>query len=144
MIASIPGARGVLRIQGQMAKRAPRRALAEVVDLAEVRVSRRLSLYRARLQRVLKANRKALERLFSSGTLFSRQGTRAGRDLLLAHEHLLRVVALLDRLDHDGDVPAPRKEEAVAKVFTELDTLLQRTGELGQHTASLLGELSKE
>jgi hypothetical protein len=127
-----------------MAKRAPRRALAEVVDLAEVRVSRRLSLYRARLQRVLKANQKALERLFRTGTLFTRQGTRAGRDLLLAHEHLLRVVALLDRLDHDGDVPAPRKEEAVAKVFAELDTLLQRTAELGQHTASLLGELSKE
>jgi hypothetical protein len=118
--------------------------VAEVVDLAEARHSRRLSTYRARLERVLKANRRALEKLFATGALFTRQGTRAGRDLLLAHEHLLRVLVLLDRLGHEGDIPAPRREEAVAKVFGELDTLLQRTGELGAHTASLLGELSKE
>jgi hypothetical protein len=29
-------------------------------------------------------------------------------------------------------------------VFAELDTLLERTGELTEHTTSLLGELSKD
>jgi len=124
-----------------MPKRRTPTAVAELVSLAEVRQARRLQTYRARLDRVLKGNRRALERLFSSGTLFTRPGTRAGRDLLMAHEHLLKVLQLLDRLEHQGDVPAPRAEEAVDRVFAELDTLLQRTAELGAHTASLLGEL---
>ena len=127
-----------------MRKRRAPTALAELVSLAEVRQARRLQTYRLRLDRVLKGNRRALERLFASGTLFTRQGARAGRDLLLAHEHLLKVLTLLDRLEHQGDVPAPRAAEAVDRVFEELDTLLRRTTELGAHTASLLGELSRE
>lgn len=127
-----------------MRKRRAPTALAELVSLAEVRQARRLQTYRQRLDRVLKGNRRALERLFASGTLFTRQGARAGRDLLLAHEHLLKVLTLLDRLEHQGDVPAPRAGEAVDRVFEELDTLLRRTTELGAHTASLLGELSRD
>ena len=65
-------------------------------------------------------------------------------EVVLAHEHLLKVLTLLDRLEHQGDVPAPRAAEAVDRVFEELDTLLRRTTELGAHTASLLGELSRE
>jgi hypothetical protein len=127
-----------------MRTRRASRPLAPVVSLDEARLSRRMGRYRERLEQVLQANRRAVGSLYASGALFSRGGARAGRDLLLAHEHLLKVLALLDHLDHAGDVPAPRKAEAVAKVFVELETLLQRTGELGEHTASLLGECSKE
>lgn len=124
------------------APEAPRR-IAEVVSLQDARLSRRVEAYRARLDRVLKANKRAITRLFGTGLLFTRQGTRAGRDLLLAHEHLLRVVGLLDRLQNEGDVPAPRKPEEVDAIFVELEQLLERTGELTQHTAELLEELGK-
>lgn len=117
---------------------------AEVVSLSDARLERRVSAYQARLDRVLKANKRAITRLFSTGLLFTKHGTRAGRDLLLAHEHLLRVVALLGRLTNAGDVPPPRKAEEIDAIFTELDGLLDRTGELTEHTAQLLEDLGKE
>jgi hypothetical protein len=118
--------------------------VAEVVSLHDARLSRRVDAYRARLDRVLKANKRAVTKLFSTGLIFTKHGTRAGRDLLLAHEHLLRVVALVDRLGNEGDVPAPRKPEEVDAIFLELDTLLDRTSELTEHTAQLLEELGKD
>ncbi len=118
--------------------------VAEVVNLHDARLSRRVEAYRARLDRVLKANKRAVTRLFSTGLLFTKHGTRAGRDLLLAHEHLLRVVALVDRLGNEGDVPAPRKPEELDAIFLELDTLLDRTSELTEHTAQLLEELGRD
>jgi hypothetical protein len=118
--------------------------IAEVVNLHDARLSRRVDAYRLRLDRVLKANKRAVMRLFSTGLMFTKHGTRAGRDLLLAHEHLLRVVALVDRLGNEGDVPAPRKPEEVDAIFFELDALLDRTGELTEHTAKLLEELGKD
>jgi hypothetical protein len=112
--------------------------LAEVVDLTDVRLSRRLGIYRERLDEVLATNKEAVGRLYRSGALFTRVGTRAGRDLLLAHDHLLKVVGLLDRLAHHGDVPAPRRADEVDAIFSELDTLLDRTQELSGHTQKLL------
>ena len=112
--------------------------LAEVVDLTDVRLSRRLGSYRERLDEVLATNKEAVGRLYRSGALFTRVGTRAGRDLLLAHDHLLKVVGLLDRLSHHGDVPAPRRADEVDAIFSELDTLLDRTQELSGHTQKLL------
>lgn len=117
---------------------------AEVVNLHDARLSRRVDAYRARLDRVLTANKRAVTRLFSTGLIFTKHGTRAGRDLLLAHEHLLRVVSLVDRLGNEGDVPAPRKPEEVDAIFVELDTLLDRTSDLTEHTADLLEELGKD
>lgn len=117
---------------------------AEVVSLSDARLERRVTAYQARLDRVLKANKRAITRLFATGLLFTKHGTRAGRDLLLAHEHLLRVVALLGRLTNAGDVPPPRKAEEIDAIFTELDGLLDRTGELTEHTAQLLEDLGKE
>lgn len=114
-----------------------------VVSLHDARLSRRVETYRARLDRVLKGNKKAITKLFATGMLFTRHGTRAGRDLLLAHEHLLRVVGLLDRLQNEGDVPAPKKAEDVDAIFKELEELLDRTSELTQSTAELLEELNK-
>jgi hypothetical protein len=132
---------------GEMSKR---RAIlkavpvAEVVNLHDARLSRRVDAYRARLDRVLKANKRAVTRLFSTGLIFTKHGTRAGRDLLLAHEHLLRVMTLVDRLGNEGDVPPPRRAEEIDAIFFELDTLLDRTSELTEHTAALLEELGKD
>lgn len=131
-----------------MVKRRPRpsapRKPAVVVSLSDARNSRRLELYQARLERVIGANKRAIGKLYTSGILFTKHGTRAGRDLLLAHEHLLRVVALLDRLAHQGDVPAPRRADEVDGIFQELDTLLERTAELTEHTSELLQDLKPE
>lgn len=113
---------------------------AEVVELSDARVSRRLARYRERLDGVVQVNRDAVTRLFQSGALFTRLGLKAGRDLLLAHEHLLKVLGLLDRMAHQGDVPAPRRADEVDAIFLELDTLLDRTHELTGHTTRLLGE----
>ena len=125
-----------------MTRRRSPSSMASVVTLADVRNARRVETYRARLACVLLANRRALEGLFASGTLYTRQGSRAARDLLLAHEHLLRLQGALDRLEHQGDVPAPKGEDSLEKVLAELDTLLRRTCELGSSAKSMLGELS--
>lgn len=127
-------------------RRATLRAVpvAEVVNLQDARLSRRVDAYRERLDRVLKGNKRAVTRLFSTGLMFTKHGTRAGRDLLLAHEHLLRVVSLVNRLGNEGDVPAPRRAEELDAIFVELDTLLDRTSELTEHTAHLLEELGKD
>ncbi|MCU0699539.1 MAG: hypothetical protein MUC96_23780 [Myxococcaceae bacterium] len=121
----------------------PRRGAktAEVFSFAEARLARRLSTYRQRLDTVLRSNRKAIGTLYTTGSLFTKVGTRAGRDLLTAHEHLLRVVALLDQLGHAGDVPAPTSAKEVEAIFTELDTLLTRTGELTEQTQELVADL---
>jgi hypothetical protein len=135
-----------MRADAMSKRRASLKAVpvAEVVNLHDARLSRRVDTYRARLDRVLKGNKRAVTRLFSTGLMFTKHGTRAGRDLLLAHEHLLRVVALVDRLGNEGDVPAPRRAEELNAIFVELDTLLDRTSELTEHTADLLEELGKD
>lgn len=121
---------------------APRRsAPTPVVSLHEARLAQRLKGYRERLAKVLAGNKKAIGRLYTTGLLFSRDGSRAGRDLLLAHQHLLRVVTLLDRLSHSGDIPAPRKPSEVDAIFVELDLLLERTGELTERTGQIFEQL---
>lgn len=128
----------------QLAKPVPLPSEARVVDLQEARRSKRLSAYRERLDAVLESNRVAVGRLFLTGTLFTREGTRAGRELLQAHEHLLRVVTLLERLSDRGDVPAPRRPESVEAVFHELDTLLSRTATLTTQTTELLASIKRD
>lgn len=127
-----------------MVRRHHAAAPAPVVSLAEVRERSRVSLYRRRLERVLGANRRAIGRLYSTGALFTREGTKAGRDLLKAHQHLLRVNTLLDRLEHQGDVPAPLTPEGLAVIYAELDTLFASTDELGAKTAELLARLKRD
>ena len=94
---------------------------AEVVNLAAVRNDRRQRQYRERLRRVLDGNQQAISRLFHSGLLFSRQGTRAGRDLLLARQHLVRVGDLINRLTPQDDAPT------TAALYGELDDLLEKS-----------------
>ena len=125
-------------------RRTSHRAPAEVVNLSEARLALRLRSYREKLDRVLKTNRRAIGRLYTTGALFTKIGSRAGRDLLTAYEHLLRVVALIERLAHQGDVPPPRKTSEVDAIFVELDTLLARTSQLTEQTSELLGELKRD
>ena len=69
-----------------------------MVDLARERERRRLREYRERAQALLEANQKALGRLFTTGTLYTRHGARAGRELLATYQHLLKVSEVLQRL----------------------------------------------
>ena len=122
----------------------PRRsAPPAVVSLTEARLARRLTNYRERLNKVVSANKRAIGKLYVSGLLFTKEGSRAGRDLLLAHQHLLRVVTLLDRLSHEGDIPAPRKQSEVDSIFLELDLLLQRTSDLTERTSEVFEMLKQ-
>ncbi len=112
-----------------------------MVNLSEVRAQRRLATYQAKISAVLDSNRRAIGRLYATGALFTRQGARAGRDLLLAHQHLLKVVSLLGRLSHSGAAPAPRRPTEVNAVYRELDALLDRTSELTSRTGHFLARL---
>jgi hypothetical protein len=122
----------------------PRRRIGVLINLDEERVRRRVAAYERKISRVLDTNRRALGRLFATGALFTRQGTRAGRDLLLAHQHMLRVVSLLRRLSHLGEVPPPRKPVEMDAIFVELDDLLERTSVLTHRTGDYLAKLRME
>lgn len=117
---------------------------AVVIPLADVRAQRRLRAYHQKIADVLESNRAAIGRLYTSGALFSRQGARAGRDLLLAHQHLLKVLRLLQRLSNAGEVPAPRRPAEIDAVYRELDALLDRTTELTSRTGNYLAKLRGE
>jgi hypothetical protein len=124
-----------------MAPRLPRsrrRAVvtaAAVVDFARARDVRRLREFRAHCRGVDELNRKALARLFQGGLIFTRQGARLGRDLLLAHQHLLRVTDLLARIgDLNGAAPAGE----AAALYDEAQALLARTAELSARSGLVL------
>ena len=105
-----------------------------VIDLTRARDARRLEEYRDRSRVVLDTNRRALAQLFQSGLIFSRTGARLGRDLLLAHQHLLKVGDLLARL---GERPPRRGGDAEA-LYAEVQGLLARTSELTARSDLLL------
>jgi hypothetical protein len=104
-----------------------------VVDLADARDDRQLRDYQERLRAVVETNRKALARLFQSGLIFTRSGARLGRDLLLAHQHLLKVGDLLARL---GELAGGRDGEAEA-LYGQVRALLARTAELSARSDGL-------
>jgi len=107
-----------------------------VIDLAEARGDRRLRDAQSRLRTMLDGNRRALSRLFRSGLIFSRQGARLGRELLLAHQHLVRVGDLLARL---GDAAGrPRRDAEADALFGQVQLLLARTAELSARSDGLL------
>jgi hypothetical protein len=104
-----------------------------------VRDDKRLREYQSRLRAVLEANRTALRRLFQSGVIFTRAGTRLGRDLLLARQHLMKVTDLLARLENlDGaerDADGGSDAEAL---YAQVRSLLARTSELSARSEGLL------
>jgi len=107
-----------------------------VVDLATARGDRRLREAQARLRGMADGNRRALTRLFQTGLLFTRQGTRLGRELLLAHQHLVRVADLLSRLGDPAD--RPRRDADAEAVFAQVQLLLARTADLSARSEGLL------
>jgi hypothetical protein len=118
--------------------------MAEVVDFRAVRAQRRLSVWRQKVARVMDANRRTLGRLYSTGALFSPQGSKVGRDLLLAHQCLIKITDLLDRLSNEGEVPPPRSVEGLEKLYSELDALLDRTQVLTLRSGDFLARLRRE
>lgn len=119
---------------GSLAPRSRKsRAGPKVFDLARARRARRLRDLQARCRAVDEMNRRSLVRLFQSGLVYTRQGARLGRDLLLAHTHLLRVGDLLARIG-EGDGGA----SAEASLYDEAQGLLARTTELTARTGLVL------
>jgi len=102
-----------------------------VVDLSAARDARQLREFQARCRTVDDLNRKALARLFQSGLLYTRQGARLGRDLLLAHQHLLRVTDLLVRI---GELDGPTAAHDAGPYYDEARDLLARTTKLTSRT----------
>ncbi len=106
-----------------------------MVDLAQARDARRLREIQARCRAVDEVNRKSLGRLFQSGLVFTRQGARLGRDLLLAHQHLLRVSDLLARI---AELPEDAAEGDASALYDEAQALLARTTELTARSGLVL------
>ena len=102
-----------------------------VVDLSAARDARRLTEFQARCRAVDELNRKSLARLFQSGLLYTRQGARLGRDLLKAHQHLLRVSDLLVRV---GELTGPGAAREAEPFYAEARDLLARTIKLTSRT----------
>jgi hypothetical protein len=115
-----------------------RRAAAAVVDLSSVRAHRRRELAERRVRIAIDENRAALTRLFASGLIFTQKGARAGRDLLLAHQSLLKVVDLFARLGEAGSHDDYSLKVRAEEVFEHLDAQLARTAQLTQRTGDFL------
>ena len=109
-----------------------------MVDLSLARDARRLRDFQTRCRTVDEVNRKALARLFQTGLIYTRHGARLGRELLLAHQHLLRVSDLLARI---AELPESAPAADGAALYGEAQTLLTRTAEL---TARCGEALSRE
>lgn len=113
----------------------------QVVDLSGVRARLRLTSYQGNVARALEGNEASLRSLVSAGALFTRPGTQAGRDLLLARQYLLKVAALLRRLADEGDVPAPRLPKQIDALYIEVNALLERSADLVERAAPFLEQL---
>ncbi len=105
-----------------------------VIELMRVRDARRLVDCQRRTQLVVEANKRALARLFQSGVIYSRVGARLGRDLLLAHQNLLKVGDLLARL---SEMDSPEHFDAET-VYEEVQSLLSRTTALTARSEGVL------
>lgn len=113
-----------------------------MVHLSVVRARGRLARYQQAIGAVLAANRATFGRLHASGALFSPAGLRAGRDLLLAHQHLLRVVALLQRLSARTHQRGHTGLVGLEGVCRELDRLLERSSALAERSGTHLGRMA--
>jgi len=104
-----------------------------VIDLSLARDERRLVDCQRRSRQILDVNKRALARLFQSGLIYSRAGARLARELLLAHQRLLKVGDLLARLGEPDEDPG----EAEA-VYREVEALLAKTAELSARSDVIL------
>ncbi|MCC6807185.1 MAG: hypothetical protein IT381_07160 [Deltaproteobacteria bacterium] len=99
-----------------------------VVSFAALKTVRQLKQNRAMLVTVLGNLRAMLQKLFESGLVYAREGSRIARDVLLAQEHLSEVLDTLDALAEDTD---EQQDEAkrVQTRLAEVATLTQRAAE---------------
>src|SRR5512134_3461495 len=95
-------------------------ARSAVVDLAQARDARRLRDLGDRCRTIDECARRSLSRLFQCGAIFTRQGSRLGRDLLLSHQQLLRAAALIGRAG-ECDESAPEESDGL---YQEAATLV--------------------
>jgi hypothetical protein len=123
--------------------RAQQHRAAAVVNLGAVRQRRKRELAERRVRAVIVDNRAALGRLFNSGLIFTQQGSRAGRDLLGAHQALLKIADLFAQLREErghGAALELRAEEA----FAHLDEQLEKSAELAARTGDFVGGRGRE
>ena len=119
-------------------RRRIRRATAAVVDLSSVRAQRRREHAEMRVRDAIDENRAALSRLFATGLIFTQKGARAGRDLLLAHQALLRTADLFARLVEPSARDDAALKHRAEEVFAHLDSQLARTAQLTARTGEFL------
>ncbi|MGC4122875.1 MAG: hypothetical protein QM765_51570 [Myxococcales bacterium] len=110
----------------------------QVVDLSQERERRKLRAYRARARSLLEANKRALTKLFTTGTLYTRHGARAGRELLGTYQHLLRVDDVLARLADLESTQGTMKSREARRLLAELESLVKRSKLLSAHADDLL------
>jgi hypothetical protein len=125
-------------------RRIRRGAAAAVVDLSSVRAQRRREDAEARVRDAIDENRAALSRLFASGLIFTQKGARAGRDLLLAHQALLRTADLFARLVEPSARDDAALKHRAEEVFADLDAQLARTAQLTARTGEFLSGRGRE
>jgi hypothetical protein len=119
-------------------RRKTRRASAPVIDLSSVRAQRRRELGERRVRDAMDENRGALSRLFSTGLIFTQKGARAGRDLLLAHQALLRSADLFARLLDPSSRHDVALKHRAEELLAHLDSQLARTAQLTARTGEFL------
>ena len=112
-----------------------------MVQLSQVRETRRRELAERRVRAVLDENRAALGRLFATGLLFTQKGSRAGRELLGAHQTLHRILDLFARLAEDGNPEDGSREQ---DIFVHLDEQLRRSSLLTARTGEFLAGRGRE
>lgn len=130
------------KVKAQRRTRA--RRTAAIVDLSSVRESRRREIADKRVREAMDDNRAALSRLFASGLLFTQKGARAGRELLLAHQALLKVVDVFARMGEDGGGLDLGLKVRGEEVFARLDAQLTRTAQLTARTGEFLSGRGRE
>jgi hypothetical protein len=105
-----------------------------VIELSRARDERRLRDYQHRNAQVIDSNKRALARLFQSGLIYSRAGARLARELLAAHQHLLKSGELLARLAERDLLEGVTAED----VYGEVGALLHRTAALSARSDVIL------
>jgi hypothetical protein len=125
-------------------RRKTHRGPALVVDLSSVRAQKRREMAERRVRDAMDENRAALSRLFASGLIFTQKGARAGRDLLLAHQTLLRTADLFARLIEPSARDDAALKHRAEEVFAHLDSQLARTAQLTARTGEFLSGRGRE
>ena len=118
--------------------------LAPVVDLATARLGRKRQLAERRVRSVLDDNRGALSRLFATGLIFTQKGSRAARELLGAHQALLKVADVFARMNDGDESPGLRLKLRGEDLFVHLEAQLARTASLTARTGEFLLGRSRE